>query len=355
MGEDIENLQDEEVALDEGNYADDMQDDMQDDVDDLQPQEDSLYGGMVEHEAVEDGGLSGGGYYDEDKYYNYQDSNPSTDIDYRPGKDESSAYTDDYTDTKNYNPVARGDENDNEDGLGSREEENFDGEGSNFDGTDEYDNDNYGNSAGNDYDNGDDEDGQGRKQGGHHDNDEDDNETENSEQSGNSKKKSQQRVPKGSDDEEKEIVVNGTKLWKKGEPITLEVLSTHWDLFREIPEMRQYMDQADQVVEQGLNATGPNLVLKAYKSVQKIADPNSGAISILLRMIAKPSITLTYGAAAVVEAIFDQQWMQVTLIFGLKAALGVVLKMDIVKFILEKVFEKGVELYKAKLKKNKKQ
>jgi len=345
MGEDIENLQDEEVALDEGNYANNMQDD----VDDLQPQEDSLYGGMVEHEAVENGGLSGGGYYDEDNYnYNYNDSSPLTDVDYRPGNDESSAFTNNYTGADDYDPIQRDDEKSrNDDDVGYDDDEDFDGDGGNFDGNDDEEDD--------------DEDGEeDNEEDGDNEDDEDDDsqddveDGEGSDTKGNKSKGGKNKKQKnGANGEEKEIVVNGVKLWKKGEPITLEVLSTHWDLFREIPEMREMMNQADQVVDQGLNATGPNLILKAYKSVQKIADPNAGAISALLRMVSKPSLTLTYGAAAITEAIFDQQWMQVTLIFGLKAALGVVLKMDIVKSVLEKVFEKGVELYKAKLKKNK--
>ena len=348
MGEDVENLQDEEVALDEGNYADDMQDD----VDDLQPQEDSLYGGMVEHEAVEDGGLSGGGYYDEDNYnYNYNDSSPLTDVDYRPGNDESSAFTNNYTGTDDYDPIQRDNQDDADDVMGYNDDEDFDGDGDDFDGDDDDEEDD----DEEDDEEDDDEDAEEDDEEGEDDEDDDEDEDgqdDEGSEDGKGKKGKGKKQKKGST-KEKEIVVNGVKLWKKGEPITLEVLSTHWDLFREIPEMREMMNQADQVVDQGLNATGPNLILKAYKSVQKIADPNAGAISALLRMVSKPSLTLTYGAAAIAEAIFDQQWMQVTLIFGLKAALGVVLKMDIVKFILEKVFEKGVELYKAKLKKNK--
>ncbi len=337
MGEDVENLQDEEVTLNEGNYADEAQ---SDELDDLQERENALAGAQAEYDAVQDGGL---GYYDEDSYnYNYNDSSPLTDVDYRPGNDESSAFTNNYTGTDDYDPIQRDNQDDADDVMGYNDDEDFDGDGDDFDGDDDDEED-------------DDEEDEEDEEDDDEDAEEDDEEGEDDEgnEDGNGKKGKGKKQKKGAT-KEKEIVVNGVKLWKKGDPITIEVLSTHWDLFRELPEMREMMDQADMAVEQGLNTTGPNLMIKTFKSIQKISDPDSGIISALLKMISKPSLMLTYGAAAITEAIFDQQWLQVTLIFGLKAALSVVLKMDIVKFILEMIFEKGVELYKAKLKKIKK-
>ncbi|MBQ7973339.1 MAG: hypothetical protein IJ295_00025, partial [Clostridia bacterium] len=85
-------------------------------IDNLQEHEDA-YAKQRSYEDYEHGtGVPS--YYDEDSYgYNYQDSNPLTDIDYQPGNDESSVFTDNYTGTEDYDPVARDDEeeSDNED------------------------------------------------------------------------------------------------------------------------------------------------------------------------------------------------------------------------------------------------
>ena len=118
----------------------------EDSTDDLQEREDALANAMAEYDAVQDGGL--GGYYDDDNYgYNYQDSNPLTDIDYQPGNDESSAFTDNYTGAEDYDPVARDneEESDDEDFDGDDEEESDDydggGENSNDWGRTAYDDD----------------------------------------------------------------------------------------------------------------------------------------------------------------------------------------------------------------------
>ena len=317
--------------------------------DDLQEQEDAWARTSAEQDYVESGGT---GYYDEDRYgYNAQDSSPLTDIDYQPN-DESSAFTGNYTGAEDYDPVSRDDDNDDDDdnsfddddednaGWGgyrddNDEQENFDRDGGNFDGNDEENTKSEKNK-----DDEDEEDDAGDDVG----NADPDNQ-------GNGNKGKKQNVDDGEADLAAFEKKTAMRFWREGEPVTLEVLASHWEIFRQhLPELRPMMDEADLLIEEALATTGPNLVLKLNKWIAKVGDQEQGMTSSILKLISRPGLLWAYGTAAVAEALVDQQWLQVVLLFGLKKALTEALNIGFVQNFMQKLFSKAIKEIKAKLK-----
>lgn len=331
----------------------------EDSTDNLQEREDEL----AERYAAEDGG-TGLSYYDDDNYgYNYQDSNPLTDIDYQQPNDESSAFTGGYTGEDDYDPVNREDDEESDDEDFDGDDEDFDGDGGNFDGNDEEDedNDNVENEDEDsdvDDDNGNDDYGEGGGKNKREKKDRSKKEKDDGEDLSKSKKVKKEKITHEEAErrrEKKFAKLLGVKfIWHEGEEITVETLQQYWSVFhKHVPDLKEYMDQADKIVEESLNSLscGPNLMINANRFLTAMGDStNAGMIQSLLNMIARPGITLVFGAWAAVEALFDQQWTQVALIFGLKAGLRSVLKIGFVQGVMDYIFTKGMEKLKNKFK-----
>lgn len=313
----------------------------EDSTDNLQEREDEL----AERYAAEDGG-TGLSYYDDDNYgYNYQDSNPLTDIDYQQPYDESSAFTGGYTGEDDYDPVNREDEEesgeqdedddddeqggvvgpDDDDDVDKEDEENAEDKNDNED-ADEEDNE-----AGSDEDE-EDEGGEDASAG------------ENQGEDG--KKKKKQKKPK------RDPYV-GVITWHPGDPIDINFLSKTWAECLKISQIRPFMDAASTAVRESLNATGPNIIVRLNDCIEKIKDNSIDTIGCLLNLIKNNGKRLTYLALSVGEAIFDQQWLQVTLLAGLPAAFKLAIELPPIKKILTAIFAVAVPIINMKYSKDK--
>jgi len=314
----------------------------EDENQDLQGREDEL----AERYAAEDGGTGQLADYDDESYgYDYNDSNELTDVDSQPGYDDSSAFNE-FGGNADFDMFDRNSEDEDD-------EENFDGDDSDdgeFDNDEDDDKDSqigdmsrFSDPRDNDDDDEDDNDNDDEENGEDDEDDEDD---------PNEKKvNTQKKVANEVDPEQLAKFMGVKRVWKEGEPVTVEILSTHWPVFqKDLNEVRTLMNQADVIVEQAISSTGPNLMLKLNSFVTRLGDSSASTISCLLKLIARPGLTLAYGGASVIEAIFDQQWSQVALIFGLKAELEAALKDSNMQALLKKIFSKALNIYKKRLK-----
>lgn len=300
----------------------------EDSTDDLQEREDALANAMAEYDAVQDGGL--GGYYDDDNYgYNYQDSNPLTDIDYQP-TDESSAFTSNYTGADDYDPVNRdskedgnnsyGDTNDSR--YGYSDDEDFDGDGGNYD----RDAENY------------DGDDSNRKQYSNADTSDGGEDGDESSFFGNAKR------TLGKVDDINNDFYRGVINWRPGDPITLPLLAKTWDSVARLNELKHYIDIADATVTELLNSTGPNIMIRLHRWTQKISDPFKTNIGCLLQLISSDSQRTLYTTFSGIEAIFDGQVSQPLLIVGLKKAFDIILSNSLVAGLMNKIYSVAVPI-----------
>ncbi len=136
--------------------------------------------------------------------------------------------------------------------------------------------------------------------------------------------------------------------WRPGKPITLPLLIQVWREAVNITAIKPLIATADTVVEQALNTTGPNLVIKLAVYLKKWGDPEAGFISGVLNLVERFSHVLLYTSLATLEAIFDQQWLQVCLIAGLKPALEGALLMPPVNKIMTAIFVVAVPIINMK-------
>lgn len=306
----------------------------EDSTDDLQEREDALANAMAEYDAVQDGGL--GGYYDDDNYgYNYQDSNPLTDIDYQP-TDESSAFTGNYTGADDYDPVARdskedgsnsyGDTNDSR--YGYSDDEDFDGDGGNYDrDAENYDGDENDKSEDDEYDAEDEED--------------EEEYDESNEDTGNNGYR-------------KDDPYEGIITWHPGDEITVELLAFAWVELRQIGKLKPLIEVANESIVTALNTLGPNLILNFNKYLERMNVQDEDMIGTLLKLVDKNGRRLGMTSVAVLEALFDAQWSQVFLIATLPTAFKSALNFPALKKILQKLFEVGVPLVNQKYRVGKK-
>lgn len=325
----------------------------EDSTDNLQEREDEL----AERYAAEDGG-TGLSYYDDDNYgYNYQDSNPLTDIDYQQPNDESSAFTGGYTGEDDYDPVNREDDEESDDEDFDGDDEDFDGDGGNFDGNDEEyeDNDNVENEDEDSDTEREDKDGTDDEESG--ENKKDDGDVEKDE-SAKQKGKGAEGKEQDADDGERALAAFekkiGIRLWREGNPVTVDVLLTHWDLFRQnLPYMRPMMDEADLWIQASLmeKTKGPNLVLELNEWIAKLGDQSQGMISSLLNLISRFGLRLTYGSIAAFAGIFFTPLQEeARMIFTLKTSLTEVLYEKNVQKFMSELFSRAMKQIKAKLK-----
>ncbi|MBO5229362.1 MAG: hypothetical protein J6B20_01000 [Clostridia bacterium] len=313
----------------------------EDSTDNLQEREDEL----AERYAAEDGG-TGLSYYDDDNYgYNYQDSNPLTDIDYQQPNDESSPFTGGYTGEDDYDPVNREDDEesgeqdedddddeqggvvgpDDDDDADEEDEENAEDE------NDDEDADEEDNEAGS----GEDEEGEGGEDASAGEN-----------QGEDGKKKKKQKKPKRDP-------YKGVINWRPGKKITIKLLSETWGECLKISQIRPFMDAASKAVKEVINSTGPNLMLRLNDYIEKTANDEIDTIGCLLKLMTSHGKRLTYLALSVGEAIFDQQWLQVTLLAGLPAAFEVALLHPVVNKIITAIFAVAVPIINMKYSKDK--
>lgn len=327
----------------------------EDESKDLQEGEDSYYRRLVSEEGGFGSNTNSG--------FNSQES---TDVDSR---DAITSFGDD----SDYDMVDRDDEEDDDNFDG--DDEDFDNDAEDFDGDDDDYDDEYG------YDDYDDEDEDEEDEEDDEDEDEnDENDDEDGEGGGKGKKgkkdKNQKGKGKGGDkgqftkvkkrkiSPEERAAMKAKKdeifakmlgvkfIWHEGEEITLKTLQQYWSLFaKHVPDLKEYMNQADEVVKEGLETMtcGPNLVLNS-KAFLKVLGYDSGdsMIQHILNLISAPGVTLLYGIWSAIEAIGSQQWLETTLIFGLKTGMKTVLKMGIVQGIMEHIFSKGMKELKKK-------
>ncbi len=279
----------------------------EDQADDLQEQEElqdaeelqGLEDALAEEYAAEDGG-TGLSFYDESGY-DYDASSPLTDVDYQSGTDESSQFTSNGTGSEAYDPVNR-DNDDNEDGN----KQGIWGDVNRWNSAAPQHTNQDNEDAEDDYD---DEQGSG----GADDDDEDEDDDE--------------------DDEDEEQVVgvaqgqagnkdeyDGAIQWRPGQPITVKLLDQIWGKCRNIKQVRPLVDTLNQMVEAELNLTGPNMMLRLNKYIEKTMDNELDTVGCLLRLAKQNGKRMVYTALSVVEAIFDQQWTQTALLASFNEA-----------------------------------
>ena len=314
----------------------------EDETEELENRAEKFY----EDTLAEEGGTGQLADYDDESYgYDYNDSNELTDVDSQPGYDDSSAFNK-FGGNSDFDMFDRDSEDEDD-------EENFDGDDSD-DGDFDGDEDDKGSQIGDTLrfsdprDNDDDDEGDDND-----DNDEENDEDDEDDEDDPNEKKvnTQKKVANEVDPKQLAKFMGVKRVWKEGEPVTVEILSTHWPVFqKDLNEVRTLMNQADVMVEQVISSTGPNLMLKLNSFVTRLGDSSASTISCLLKLIARPGLTLAYGGASVIEALFDQQWSQVTLIFGLKVELEAALKDSNMQALLKKIFSKALKIYKKRLK-----
>lgn len=308
----------------------------EDSIDDLQEREDAL----AEEYAAEEGG-TGLSYYDEDSLgYNYN-SSPLTDVDYQPGTNNSSQYTENYTGVENYHPVDRDDEEDEE------QTDDYDGGYEDYEDDDEDE----------EYDEGEqDEDGQEdvedqnkkqKEENGESDK-EDNEETQNEEVKQEDDAKSGKQKRRKAKEDPYQGVIN----WHPGDPITIQFLAKTWKECLGISQLKPFMDAANAAVTQALNTTGPNLMLLANKYVDKLADNGTDMIGSLLKLSSKNFRRLFLISIGFWKSfLFDQQWMELWLLGTLPTALKAAINVPVVAKLLNTIFTVGVPLINKKYKK----
>jgi len=182
-----------------------------------------------------------------------------------------------------------------------------------------------------------------------------------------SDKKAQKKSKKKGDDKKKfsisdvsdginnfqEKLFRGVINWKPGEPITLALLTKAWGGLSRIQQLQPLIEVADVTIMEALNATGPNIMIRFHRYLERLKDPFKNGIGCLLTLISSNSQKLLYTSLAAVEAIFDQQWLQVGLIVGLSTAFEAALELPVVKKMLEAIFTVGVPIINlANMKRN---
>ena len=283
--------------------------------------------------AVEDyaGGTDSSAYYNDDAAYNYDESSELTDIDYNP-YDQSAQFTNSGTGTEAFDPVARRDEEENEnlneDVISSTPTQYWANPGrqsatENF--VDDYEDveDNFdGNDA----------------------------EPKRAEQSDDNKQvDSQQANTELPATQEAEKEPDGPIKWKPGDEITLEILNQVWKECREIDQVRPMLDSANTAAMEALNTLGPNLMIRLNNYIDKTVDNKTDTIGCLLTLASKDNKRLVFTALSAVEAIFDQQWTQTTILATLPTVLKTAISTNPLKGILNGIFTIAVPLINKKL------
>ena len=139
--------------------------------------------------------------------------------------------------------------------------------------------------------------------------------------------------------------------WHPGDPIDLEFLAKTWGSVSQIKEIKPFVDVANESVDQALKSTGPNLTLRLHRYVSRLVDNTVDTIGSLLKLLQSSGKKMLYLTISSVKAIFDQQWMERTLIAGLATALKEALRIPFISKILNAIFAVGVRIINHKFSK----
>ena len=93
-------------------------------------------------------------------------------------------------------------------------------------------------------------------------------------------------------------------------------------------------------------------MLKLNNYITKTTDSKQDTIGCLLDLASRTGKRLTYTAMSVVEAIFDQQWTQTTILATLPSVLKTAIATNPLKGILNAIFSVAVPVINAKARKN---
>lgn len=145
---------------------------------------------------------------------------------------------------------------------------------------------------------------------------------------------------------------DGPIKWKKGDEITLELLNQIWKDCKDLEQVRPMAESANKAVVEAINSLGPNLMLKLNNYITKTTDSKQDTIGCLLDLASRTGKRLTYTAMSVVEAIFDQQWTQTTILATLPSVLKTAIATNPLKGILNAIFSVAVPVINAKARKN---
>lgn len=292
--------------------------------------------GIYEQMVSEDGGTG----TTESPYYDYDESSSTDEAVNSDFGNESLAYTGGYNDNDDFNPTASNEET-NE--AGNKQDDDFGGE--------EAWNDRSGNNRQNGNDNDEEQDvdnkqadntGETKKTKGNKNKDNAEGEKEASGDGKDDKKK--KRKPK------RDPYV-GVINWHPGDPIDLEFLAKTWGSVSQIKEIKPFVDVANESVDQALKSTGPNLTLRLHRYVSRLVDNSVDTIGSLLKLLQSSGKKMLYLTISSVKAIFDQQWMETTLIAGLTTALKAALSIPFISKVLNAIFAVGVPFINNKFSK----
>lgn len=165
-----------------------------------------------------------------------------------------------------------------------------------------------------------------------------------------------QREQKNPDDQNEEQAggavakrnADGPIKWKKGDPITLDLLYQVWGECRLMQKIKSLVDAANRTVMEAINTTGPNLALRLNNYLAKFTDSSQDAIGALLDLGKKTGKRLVFIFTSVIEAIFDQQWVQVWLLSTLPKVLETAIATNPLKGILNSIFAVAVPIINKK-------
>ena len=131
---------------------------------------------------------------------------------------------------------------------------------------------------------------------------------------------------------------DGPIKWKKGDKITLELLYQVWNECKFIEKIKSLVDAANKAVMEAINTIGPNLALRLNDYISKITDKTKDTIDCLLDLSKNAIKRMLFTAVSSVEALFDQQWIQPTIIVGLPGILKTAIETNPLKSILNAIF-----------------
>lgn len=290
--------------------------------------------------------------------YNYDESPELTDVDFQPGNDDFSS---DFTNYAGSDPYADQFGNDDDEDDENEDQEDFDSfddydddddddyDDDDDDDDDDYDEDDYGDF---DYDDEDDEeDNDDDDDDGDDDGDDDDGGEDGAaagDEGGNGKKgkkgKKGKRGKKGKkgkqgkkgkkkQNEGKTKEVTGKSAlskWMPGMPITVKLLDDVWQKLKLIDQVKPMIDAANKALKSAMQVSSNGAVMTLYQKT-KGADDVIGA---LLKLANSKGKRMALGVGAVLEALADQQWAQVAMLFTLPTVLNGLLAVPQVKSVL---------------------
>ncbi len=142
--------------------------------------------------------------------------------------------------------------------------------------------------------------------------------------------------------------------WKKGDPIDIKVLGSVWGQCRKINQVRPLTEAVNRSLEAALIASGPNLMIKLNKYIQSVQEQDNDLLGSLLKLAQSDGKRLAVTTGAIVESIFDQQWMQVLLLATLPKTLEGLIAAAPVQAALQALFTVAVPIINGTAKKQSK-